>query len=934
MGGYKYVQTEENGKWLLIKDDNKFYEKTREMGAVRATILSVSDDLDAEDTDPNKVKYIGPLYFDIDVDRSNLALAISSTQELVGKLMDLDVRDSGVEIYCSGSKGFHVIVPHSQFLESNRMIGHLPYIYMEVARDLYVYGLDFSVYSGGKGRMWRPVNGLRPDGKYRVRITLEELKSLTPKAYLQMVSAPRNLAAPGLNGHKANALSIVFDRARARTRKGQANKKTALTVDQLIPFAEEPPGCIDKLIKGEILRGVNFNLAGLQLASFIARAGVPDYKAKSLIAIMSQNTESNTYNTVNKRDTHLQGLTNYAKAKPSVFFSCATMRAYVEKPPCKDCQLQQDQIADTPEEQQYIAKRPDGYYVMAERSDRKVTTFVFDPQEVYLEHQSGEYTARRTGTVVDLYSNHERIAHNLYFEEVGWRSKGEFLKQLEGLAGVDFLGADTDVQKIKISVYNDLEGDGVEEITNISAAGIHESSIGKNKVYTYVEPGLSINSYGIQGTHRLKGGVAPLPIMRKARKIKKGDEVLRQVLRRLMSVNRPEVSAQLIGWHSLCHLKAHITSKYRQFPSLNLWGTAGSGKSTTSQLMALLNGVDYLTSGSPLASGLTTMHPVIEVVTSTTTIPRIIEEFNRSQVKKFGVYEAITECIKASWENLSVPRGAIGRSKEKGSSNTNSHVVNKRVTAPLIVCSEEPPIKGSLRQRMVQVQLTNLGKEGREEFYFNSVADKEIILSFSKSLTMMALKTKTEWIVDRFNLSIKYIPKEIIDRPRYSYAMLLVGLDYFHAVAHSLSISLDEEVAELKQALVGYLNKDSHLIAVAKKWSTVDQVLHAVGEMTQLSIQTSNLSPLIQGKHWISKEEHDSLIIDMRLVFSLYKRYARSIGLDDVFESLQQLAPLLKSEEYYLTDQRIVPEMAGRRKLWVLSLSKMKERGHEIEMFK
>jgi hypothetical protein len=928
---YRYIQTEEKGKWIPLADSKTFEEQALKLGAVRATILSVNQDPDNADN-PDDIGYTGPLYFDID--STNLLIAIQSAQDLVHKLRELNVPEVGIQIYCSGSKGFHVIVPNTLFMATNRSIKQLPGIYMEMARDLYVLGLDFQVYSAGKGRMFRPDNGLRPDGKYRVRITSDELFALSPEMYIQIVTQPRDLGIPGPNGSKAPALAMLFDRARQRVHKKQILRGTALPIDQLLPYAEEPPACIDMLCKGSLRNGSNFNQAGLQLASFIARAGVPQYKSDSLLSEFAEHGSSSKYSTTGQRKVHLQGLVHYSKAKPTVYFSCAGMRATLATSPCRDCALSESNLDGSSEnETPSVIARPDGYYAAtANGGERKVSTFTLQPIEVFLEQSDSGSIPRRIGTRVDIYSNFE-CKGQVYFDEVGWRSKQEFLKQFEGIAGLGVIGSDVDIQKIKISVYSPREEDDVEEVTNVYAAGIYQTKVAGNKFYTYVEPGLSLNSYGIQGTHMMQGKVTPAPMLRKSDKPAQGDKAMEQALRVMMGINAPAVMAQLIGWHCLCHLKAHMMPIYKQFPSLNLWGEAGCGKSMTSAVMSFLNGVSYMTDGDPLLVSATTAFPLIHVVSSTTTIPRILEEFNKSQVKKFGIYELTTEVIKAGWSGYPVPRGTLGRGKTSSESRIGASVEDLHVSAPLVVCSEQAPDKPALKQRMIQIHLTRKGREGRTEFFNQTIANQGYLMSFSRAMTVMALKTQTEWIENQYQAALEHVPNEINDRSRYSYAMLFVGLDYFHAVAHSLELDLDEEVGELRQALSDSIVHNLDDIIQSKRWSEVDNVISHLGEMAQLALQSSPISMMIPGKTFLSLPEKNELILDMRVAFPMLQRHARSQGNTLVFSSLTQLAPLLRNEEYCITSKRIMPAIARSRALWVLDLKKLKEKGHDIEMF-
>lgn len=929
---YRYVQLDERGQWVTIPDSPDYEKIARDMGAVRMTALALSEQI-TDETDPEKVKYKGPLYFDID--NSDLAMSISSTKELIGKLQELEVPEEAIQVYCSGNKGFHVFVPEKVFQERASAQKRLPEIYMEMARDLYVYGLDFAVYSGGKGRMFRPENGRHESkGTYRVRISLQELEEMTPEIYRGMVTAPRTAEFKKLNGTKSYPLRAVYERCKQRVFKKQKLKSSALPVEELKPYAEEPPACINELMLPK--HKIAFNSAGLQLATFIARSGTPKYRVDSLVDQMSTARQSTTYDTPRKRREHLRGLVNYVQAKSGVNFSCAAMRSLVTRNPCKDCPLKEKGLGERgAEDMPAVLARHDGYYVAGKEEDRRVSTFTLHPVEVFMDQPQGRGSARRIGTTMQLQS-HNEVLGRVYFEETGWRSKSELLKQVEGIGNLGFLGNDQDVQKIKIAVYAAGEEGEVEEITQVHSAGIMETAVNRSgkRVYTYVEPGLSVNSYGIQGTHEMHGKVSPEPRLRKTDKPQPGDQNLRQTLLGMLSMNSPVIMAQLSGWHSACHLKAHIMNSYDQFPSLNLWGNAGSGKSMTSALMACLNGVDYNQGGgSPLSLSMTTAWPLVEEVSSTTTIPKILEEFNRSKIKKYGMYEHCVEIIKAGWNGHPVSRGRLARSSANGRGKGGGETVDFRVSAPLVVCSEQAPQEPALQQRMVQVHLTNESRKGRAQYFMDTMRNRKQLLSFSRAMTMTALKTKEEWIEEHLEAGYGLVSETMNDRSRFSYALLFAGLDYFNAVAHSLSIPFDEEIEELKKALSDHLSDNRAEIERSKIWSEVDQMLGHLADMAQLSLQDNGLSPLQPGRHFLAVERSDELILDMQVIFPLLRMWSQRTDTPIVFSSFRQLVPLLQAESYYVTDDRRERDISANRPVWVLRLSEMKRRGHSVEMF-
>lgn len=83
-----------------------------------------------------------------------------------------------MRFFLSGGKGFHAEIPSHLFgLES----GHpkLPVIYRRLvqswADELKLTTVDLSLYCMGKGKMWRIPNIRRPDGRYKVPLSRDDV---------------------------------------------------------------------------------------------------------------------------------------------------------------------------------------------------------------------------------------------------------------------------------------------------------------------------------------------------------------------------------------------------------------------------------------------------------------------------------------------------------------------------------------------------------------------------------------------------------------------------------------------------------------------------------------------------------------------------------------------------------------------------------------
>ena len=92
--------------------------------------------------------------------------------------------------------------------------------------ELFTDTLDGRVYTGGKGRQWRQPNVLRPNGKYKVQVMVDELCSMTADSYAAITTEPRPLLKVG-EAEFCPRLGALWD---ASASASAAIKKAARTV--------------------------------------------------------------------------------------------------------------------------------------------------------------------------------------------------------------------------------------------------------------------------------------------------------------------------------------------------------------------------------------------------------------------------------------------------------------------------------------------------------------------------------------------------------------------------------------------------------------------------------------------------------------------------------------------------------------------------------
>ncbi len=895
-------------------------------------VLGISEEV-TDSTDLTKLSYKGGLYFDID-NEGDLQRSISSLHFLLSKLIAHGVDRQDIQVWASGKKGFHLVISEKVF-SPGRAVRYLPYIYKEMALELFVDGLDLCVYSAKKGRLWRQENVRRLDnGQFKVGLMPNEVEEITAESYWDITSEPRNIKQLSSN-KEATKLTVLFEICKKRVTVQQKQKakdiESQVSDEVLSKFSEKVPGCIQKLIEeGDAEGSANFNQAAMQFGVFVARAGMKRVVWEPLVASMAHNVKSGSYKTERDRVDHIIGMIRYASSAPSMKFSRGALFSVIE--PCGMCPICQEKDGspvsqDDDNNLSGILEKKDGYYLKTENGARRITTYTLRPQNFFTARSQDTELTRRIGIEAEVEVGGKTIA-SVRIDESAWGSKGALIKELQGIFNLGFFGGDQEVQRIKHYLFTKEFDMG--EIQQVYSAGIHRHAVGRSSTLVYVEPGFSVTTQRERDTHYVDGRIPSPPRVSHQDFPDTSDAVFKETIQALLKVNKPHIVGQILGWFSACHLKVHLQSVENQFPILNLWGNAESGKTTTASLFACLNGCDYIMEDSPMSLGGTTPWAVANFAGSSTTIPRLLDEFNRSKIKESN-YNYFAEVMKAAWNSQVFGKGAItSASKADGRGRSGASVVDYKISGPLVVMSEQSPEMPALKQRMVQVSMSTKSREGLDDNFYFALENRDYLWKLSRGMVWASLATLPSWTKKKMKDYRKDIPKKIEARSNYSYRVVLTGLDFFHDVLEELGLELSTEINELKAAVLDHLKGNEQHISRDKGKTEVDSVIDAFNTMAGMEDGHSGKTYLVSGTHYVFSE--DKLYIDVLMAHALYKRYSRAFAERVVITNLSQFRTLLKQEKYYIGNKS-VSTMASNRSMEILDLSIMAEKGIEISHF-
>jgi hypothetical protein len=184
-----------NDPWKFMADTEIAQRLVVKQGAMYVTWTAFSRPY--KDNDESEPIRYGDLPLDFD-SKEDPEKALKEMRELclihLPEFYDLDPYE--IKFYCSGSKGFHAVIP-AELLGAQDGDPYLPKIYKRIVLDwaerFEISTVDHTMYAMGKGKMFRIPNVKRSNGRYKVPLTLEEVRDLSINKLWKLSEKPRNV---------------------------------------------------------------------------------------------------------------------------------------------------------------------------------------------------------------------------------------------------------------------------------------------------------------------------------------------------------------------------------------------------------------------------------------------------------------------------------------------------------------------------------------------------------------------------------------------------------------------------------------------------------------------------------------------------------------------------------------------------------------------
>lgn len=382
---YYWQQTGGTDPWNPVHADSSIALLKPTFVTVLAIDTLLEDSPSREQIDA--CKYLGPMYFDLDA--PDIADSIEGGQALLAKLRENGLKDSDIEIFLSGKKGLHFLIPMSVFCEKAVPTAKLPAIYKEMAFKLAVDTVDFRVYTARKGRMLRTCYNIRENGNYRVPITAAELETLTPESYESLCRVPRYVppASPTYNPK----FSLVFEAAQQKIASIKKRKSKVVDSNEL----KKQLPAVQQMLRGEALADVGFNKIAIQLAIFARESNwTEEQLVENAQGLCNNHQSDGRYNTPKRREAELRRMHSYIAENAAYEYDAGILRSCLRRETIElNTEYDEDGTPLSMDLTNGVAKRPGNYVVVRSEDELIISNFAMHSPKLLLDKADGALVA-------------------------------------------------------------------------------------------------------------------------------------------------------------------------------------------------------------------------------------------------------------------------------------------------------------------------------------------------------------------------------------------------------------------------------------------------------------------------------------------------------------------------------------------------------------
>jgi hypothetical protein len=928
-------------------------DKIRALQPMFVTVLAVSKLVaDLSHEEKLKLAYAGPFY--VDWDSKDEVLVIEKVNAFLDKLVDLGVDLEMCRLYATGGRGYHLEVPQDLFMDKipkNGYIG-LPAVYREMALKLCVDTLDLTVYSSGRGRMWRQPNVKRTNGRYKVPVTVQEMREMTPELNQALTSAPRD-PLPVRSPELCVKLSVEFS-ACAQKVEELLKKRAKFKPDPALREKATSHSILYAMAGIGIKPGVGFHQLALQLASAAVTAGWTEERLVEECEGLINNHQSDgdRYNSPAKRREELARMHRYVSGNICYEFSIGAIKVLLDHPA-----VDLDGIAASKEEVQEVITES------AAQREMEVTGEV--QQDEYHDVARG-ITLNKHGVYMDTEFGKKRIC-SVSFANA---------RVLMSCSDSQIIGYDSDIlvngarignQTLELDVFSGLvpfnrfaskyghafQGSDAQ-VRTVMMRFVEQSKKNRKVSYVVTREGLDIIQIGGHPQERLqlpfmvwadnngvmlepeaaatevtlkfagfpdprgvfRSDIAKAPQLASWLQVPGNKPLLRETLHNMLTCQRPEVLGKLIGWYTACFWKQLFQKMYGKFPLLHVNGPAGLGK--TELNIALASLFFYQNEARPLSPG-STNFAIVQHLTASSSIPLILDEYKPHEMRKER-HDSLKALFRDAYNQRDVVRGGGSRDSDDYRS-----LQFTQLAAPLAFIAEAAEEEAAVMERVVLVTLARppqsqgvknyarfqafqrhhqlLGILG--QYLAGEVLNETTFDSFVTDFDEVYNAARKRFMLSEENLAAGLSDEELLERqntkerPVFNHAVAMYGFRQFRKLvtaALGADAELDDLMTEMEDGVYARL-ADLHA-------ATTPEYVKVLREIAAMSYTVDSERPeaIRRGTEYglVQLGARSCIEIAVRTAYTHYRMYCRGAQINPLFGGAEAFAHAIQDSPAFI----------------------------------
>lgn len=406
-----------------------------------------------------------------------------------------------------------------------------------------------------------------------------------------------------------------------------------------------------------------------------------------------------------------------------------------------------------------FAEREDSLWLRTSRGTLQVATFVFKPHKlIKVEEENGE------DRIIGDVTSHGYTWENVMFPRSAFNSAFALAKHLR-VASWQWLAGDREVRLWLPYLMDQLYTADLPHMRGTSVVGRHrnlwvgpEGAFGVDAVYD-----------GHNAPYILLPTGRETPGLRYTFPPEDTYRVLVQTVTTLLpQINTVEVIAPIVGWFFATPVKPVLKEAGERFPVLNVYGTQGSGKSST--ILYVFH--KLMGHRDPRAHpSITRMFVLLSLMSSTNAVPISFGEFRDTTTRS---HEEFLDVVRRAYD---VGQDSRGRPDQ----TTQSY----QLSAPFSVDGEDAFSDAAIRERSVIVGMSlDPCREGTQSYKAFQELARLPLLDFAGRYLQRTLQETLETVSQRFNSALTdlltLLPAPMPDRVRRNLAVVQVGLQLYN----------------------------------------------------------------------------------------------------------------------------------------------------------